>query len=109
MYFPILDFVLGSSATLKKEASKDAFGNITYTSTSLTNIRARLKTELKRTSDNDNVMLNAKFWYDIVNSRPLSVVFAVDDVITYNGVDYVIKYKSEPKDSDDHHIRLECV
>ena len=106
---PIPKILLNDTATLKKVTGKDAFGKPTYSSTSLTGIRARLKSELKRTGMNDTIMLNAKFWFDKVNSRPSGTAFAVDDVITYGGKDYTIKFISTARDYGDHHIRLECI
>lgn len=109
MFIPIPQSLMQNSATLKKVTGKDAFGKPTYSTKALTYIRAREKTELKRTNTNDTIMLNAKFWYDLNTSKPSGVTFAVDDVITYNSKDYTIKFISVAKDYSDHHIRLECI
>ena len=105
---PIRD--LQDSWTLKKVTGTDAFGKPTYSSTSLTRVRAREKTDLNRSSFNDNIMLNAKFMYDVRNSRPTGVTFDVDDVIVFSGKDYVIKHVNAPKEHDRvHHYTLGCV
>jgi len=112
---PIPKEVLTDTIGYRSLVGKDKLGVKTYDpaetspATELTLVRIRKKSERKRTSDDDDIILKAKIWYDVVNSLPAGITPKEGDIFIHGGKTYTAKFISEAKDFNIHHYRVECV
>ena len=80
------------SVVLQKTITKDRWGKPEENNEiSLKYVRMEPSTKVVRDKNNAEVQLAATLFYDCKNSQPKEVVFAVDDLIIFNGEKHRIK------------------
>ena len=96
------------SAAYRYNIVKDAYGNITSSSTkALSRVRIDPASSIKRTKDNQELQLRSVLIYDARNSTPTGISFAVGNTITFNGDDLTIVSVDKLYDNRKlHHVEV---
>lgn len=74
------------TVTLAREGDEDRWGNTKLVDVStLTYVRMEPSSKVVRDKSGAEIQLAATLYYDCRNSRPREIVFAVDNIIIFNG------------------------
>lgn len=80
------------TVTMSRTAEEDRWGNETPgAAKKIRYVRMEPTTKVIRDKNSAEIQLAATLFYDCRNSRPQGVVFAVDDIITFNGQKHQVK------------------
>lgn len=81
------------SATMYRNAVRDAWKNITSygAAIELTHVRVKSTDKTIKTANNEQKQLRAELIYDCRNSRPLDIAFRAGDIIVYDDEQYDVE------------------
>lgn len=110
MIRPIPKKLLIHSVAHKYGRTINAYQKETFAETrTITYVRMEPTTAIVKSKENQEIKLTSMLLYDCVNSSPSGVVFALDEVIVWNGRDYRIKLIDPLHDTKMHHYELGLV
>lgn len=73
----------------------------------LTHVRIEPSSKIVRDKNSAEIQLAATLFYDCRNSRPQGIIFAVDDIIIFNGQKHQVKLVEPLYDGERlHHYEL---